>query len=98
MTWTLANAEARAAQYGSFKIPPRDVREKLSVGELAKLIFRDTKAGERMWVEIYHVEPDAPVRYRGRLRNEPVSIAGLEKGAEIDFGPEHIADCGWSVE
>ena len=97
MSWALADVEARASKYASFEIPGRAKREALRVGDLAKLVFVDLQihdgaSGERMWVEIVRVVAG---RYRGRLRNAPVVIDGLEEGALVDFGPEHVAD--WEV-
>jgi uncharacterized protein YegJ (DUF2314 family) len=94
MTWTLDNAEARAAAHASFKIPSRSEREDLRAGDLAKLIFvdaadRGSARGERMWVEVMAVEVG---RYRGRLRNTPVVIQGLEADDPVEFGPDHVAD------
>lgn len=91
MTWTLTSAEARASEHESFKIPSREARELLCVGDLAKLIFIGSpdSNGERMWVEIDRVKDG---RYRGCLRNRPVIIHDLEEGASIEFGPEHVAD------
>lgn len=92
MTWALASAETRALASASFRIPPRDARESLRVGNLAKLIFIDSPddgVGERMWVEIVIVEA---ARYQGLLRNTPVVTMDLDPSGLIDFGPEHVAD------
>lgn len=90
MSWTLASAEARAAAHSSFKIPSRSEREDLRVGDLAKLVFVvDGAGGERMWVEVTAV---AAGRYRGILRNVPVTIPGIAEGDTVEFGPEHVAD------
>jgi hypothetical protein len=92
-SWTLANAEHRASEWAdTFEIPPREARERLVVGDLAKLVFLDhTQRGERMWVEITAAGGVDP-RYQGRLRNEPVQIRDLRYGAVIRFGPEHITE------
>jgi hypothetical protein len=92
-SWTLANAEHRASEWvDTFKIPPREERERLVVGDLVKLVFLDHKQrGERMWVEITAAGVVEP-RYQGRLRDDPVQITGLRYGAVIRFGPEHITE------
>jgi hypothetical protein len=43
---------------------------------------------ERMWVE---VKSASGGRYTGRLMNEPVTAHELRSGADVEFGPEHIA-------
>jgi len=91
MTWTLASAEARAAANDSFEIPTRAEREALRIGDLAKLVFVNSrKDGERMWVKIETVLRlgAAAPRYCGRLQNMPVMIQNLQEDAVITFGPE----------
>lgn len=43
---------------------------------------------ERMWVE---VKSASGGRYTGRLMNEPVTAHELRSGADVEFGPEHVA-------
>lgn len=91
--WNLESAEARNRLYKTFIIPSRDVRESLSPGYFAKLIFvaKLPPAGERMWVEI---TKKTRTGYIGILKNAPVTPPLkdiLLSGDEIVFGPEHIA-------
>jgi hypothetical protein len=89
----LLDAEERhRADPLTFSIPRSDVRRSLSVGSRVKLLFGlgagQPPSAERMWVEVVAVHGS---RYLGRLDNEPVAIADLELGAEVSFGPEHVA-------
>lgn len=91
--WNLESAEARNKLFKSFEIPSRDVRESLSPGYFAKLIFvaKLPPAGERMWVEI---TKKTRTGYIGVLKNTPVTPPLkdiLLTGDEVVFGPEHIA-------
>jgi hypothetical protein len=62
VSWHLDDAELRAEQHEGFHVPPREERERLVVGDYAKLIFlldtpvehpeRLPLTGERMWVEV----------------------------------------------
>jgi hypothetical protein len=90
--WNLESAEARNRLYKTFDIPSRDVRESLTPGYFAKLIFvaKLPPAGERMWVEI---RKKTKTGYVGVLKNTPVALALkdiLLSGDEVIFGPEHI--------
>ena len=94
--WELVSAEDRNAAYPStFRIPAREIREALTVGDGAKLLF-DIETGEngrimeRMWVI---VKTRIEGGYIGVLDNNPVSSKNpsLRAGESITFGPEHIA-------
>jgi hypothetical protein len=43
-----------------------------------------------MWVLITGITADG--RYVGVLESMPTTPGGLHKGAELTFGPEHVAD------
>lgn len=93
--YTLANVETRNRENPkTFRIAPREAREKVGIGDLVQLIFEfDLKAGgratERMWVEVTRRMVSG---YEGALRNEPVhSEHGLSFDDAVQFGPEHIA-------
>lgn len=116
MNWRLADAEGRAAENPTFEIPALKARHALRVGDGAKLVFELLEppgegvpvsrraTGERMWVEIVKVEHGASdgvrrVRYTGVLRSHPV-VVDAERGQEVEFGPEHVADFDrpWGAE
>ena len=90
--YTLDDAETvnREAP-SSFFIPPRQARENLLPGELAKLLFRVTAGGstrvERMWVR---VDERVAGRYIGTLDNDARTDPTLVAGERVRFGPEHI--------
>lgn len=94
MSWTLADAEARAAEAPrSFFIPPAQLRTALKRGDVVKLIFRLERADgdlaeERMWVEVAETDP-----YAGVLMNAPRLQGVIEPGTRVPFGPEHV--CGY---
>lgn len=99
--WALVSAEERAAAApATFQIPSRAVRESLSIGDGAKLLFDiETKErGEivdrgvdRMWVIAKTKSQDG---YVGILDNNPGTAENLKlnEGDLIFFGPEHVAD------
>ena len=95
--WSLEDVEEAArANPRSFFIPSLSERTSQPVGSAVRLHFllvapgpKDPRA-ERMWVDIVAAE-GSPPRYRGRLDNPPLYIPGLELGAIVEFGPEHIA-------
>jgi hypothetical protein len=94
--WRLDNAERRSrADPDTFFIPDRTRRQSLRPGDEVKLVFMLETSGEpgveqveRMWVE---VQSASEGRYTGRLMNEPVTPHELTSGAEVEFGPEHVA-------
>jgi len=96
--WGLRNAEEKAAAHPrSFFIPSFEERVALSAGDVVQLHFflladagPGSPAAERMWVEIEEKTFD-PLRFIGVLTNQPVDIAGLNRGDLITFGPEHVA-------
>lgn len=101
--WALISAEERAAAApDTFQIPPRPVRESLSVGEAAKLLFdiETRKDGQfvdrgvhRMWVI---VKAKTEEGYIGVLDNDPSAAENLRLHERdlVVFGPEHVADIG----
>jgi len=97
-TVKLGNAEERAKKSpSSFKIPSVQDRSRLAVGDHAKLMFmlpERSPSGiesERMWVRVNKVMSRKPALYEGVLDNKP-TIIGLEFGALVEFGPEHVID------
>lgn len=101
--WALVSAEERAAAAPTtFVIPSRAMRESLSPGDAAKLLFDiETRDGgrvidrgvDRMWVI---VKAKRKVGYIGVLDNNPGAAENLtlrEKDLVL-FGPEHVADIG----
>jgi uncharacterized protein YegJ (DUF2314 family) len=101
--WTLDSAEERAADApATFLIPSREVRESLSPGDAAKLLFDiETREGarvidrgvDRMWV-IVKTKTDRG--YIGVLDNDPGHAENLtlHEGDLVIFRPEHVADVG----
>ena len=89
--YTLLNAEEmHAAHPDTFEIPPRNEREQLGPGDLAKLVFNDPdRDTEPMWVRVTGI-PSAG-GYLGKLLDEPLNI-DAEYGDTVTFGPEHIVD------
>lgn len=99
--WTLVSAEIRHNEHPeSFRIPGRIERESLRSGDAAKLLFdietRDAgrvvdRGVDRLWVI---VKGRAGSHYVGVLDSDPGIAPGLTlvAGAEVVFGPEHIAD------
>jgi hypothetical protein len=103
MGYRLVDAETRAACHpDTFGMLARDVRENVSIGACAKLIFLSNDPGteaERMWVII----TDKPKKlgpqcdiivYEGTLSNTPTTDVGISYGERVVFGPEHIIDVG----
>jgi hypothetical protein len=101
--WALVSAEERhAAHPETFPIPPWEARVALAPGDAAKLLFdiatkelgRVIDRGvDRMWVI---VKSRAGGGYLGVLDNDPGTAEGLllRPGAEVLFGPEHVAAIG----
>ena len=99
--WRLLNAEERQQTYpGSFELPDLRIRNALTIGDYAKLLFEigvsgdetDEDVVERMWVI---VRETLDGRYIGVLDNKPDSIAENDRlwlGVEVPFGPEHVID------
>lgn len=103
--WSLADAENKhAAAPRSFFIPPREHRERLTVGSTAKLLFEFParsvdgvlRNGERMWVEVVEVQPDGS--YSGRLANDPHVLTELSCGDPIQFSASNVIAIEYSVE
>jgi hypothetical protein len=99
--WALVSAEERhAAHPATFLIPTREARASLRPGDAAKLLFDIEIRGngriidrgvDRMWVIVVSRAGDL---YRGLLDNDPGRAEGLSLhlGAEVVFGPEHVAE------
>lgn len=93
MTWALANCEDPKVHWSPFTIPipHRRIREAMSVGNFAQLVFVSGEVTQRLWVSILE---RLGARYRGQLVNKPDDrIEGLRFGEIVEFGPEHVA--GW---
>ncbi|MHA1573145.1 MAG: hypothetical protein ACTSX8_04055 [Alphaproteobacteria bacterium] len=98
MTWTIVNAEQRAAAHEkTFKIPPSSARRSLATGDLAKLLFETDDevmksgpfagaTGERMWVYIKHADDSS---YAGELSSKPAFMS-LSLGQLIYFTHVHV--------
>lgn len=89
MSYTLQDCIAQNKKYpDTFKIPSRERRKGIKVGQWAKLIFiAEDGQGERMWVKIIARKGGG---YIGTLDNSPVLIEA-EFGDEIKFSPKHVA-------
>lgn len=78
--------------------PAEDVRENLSLGDHAKLLFRfaDEAAAradgqtERMWVKVTSFDDDG--YYVGSLENDPEMARPIKKGDTVHFHPTNIAE------
>jgi hypothetical protein len=89
----LVDAEERSRRYpDTFDQPPVIARHNIPVGGLAKLVFTDGSAAERMWVRVTGVHPGESPAYLGMLVNEPVTINGLDYGDNVGFDPRHVID------
>jgi hypothetical protein len=108
--WELESGEARHAEAPtSFAIPPRQIRQSLLPGMMAKLLFvivasdeaeQAQQNTERMWVSITEQNASG---YLGRLVNKPFTIReGVEHdlrwGVELALLPEHVIDIEPDVE
>ena len=82
----LADAERRAAGSKDFKIPPREEREDLWPGDLAKLVFEDV--GERLWVQVVDVMGEG--LYVGAVESSPL-CGDLHRGDEVIFESKNVA-------
>lgn len=101
--WELESGVARTRTHRDLPwIPDAAARASLRAGEHAKLIFIIEAAsetgeaethGERMWVEVDHVDGvGETVRYSGVLTNTAL-IAGVTRpGMRVWFGAEHVID------
>jgi len=101
--WALVSAEQRAtAALETFRIPSRAMRELLSPGDGAKLLFDiETKEGgrivdrgvHRMWVI---VKAKTEEGYIGALDNDPgvAENSRLHERDLVAIGPEQVADIG----
>lgn len=96
-TWHLANADDLAAEYRyTFYKPPPSILQRVTAGEVVKLIFRfesedpEAPSAERMWVLVDEVLDDG--RFKGRLNNEPRHIKDLKLNDPMEFDTSHIID------
>ena len=93
--YELDNGEEIHNEYPeTFEIPSRELREKLKVGDIVKLIFRmeerankEEVSVERMWVEIQEKNGSY---YSGILDNDPSGEVLVECGITVNFKAEHI--------
>ncbi len=94
-TFDLINVEeVAAANPATMHLPPRELRERQTVGDSVKLIWRDAMASERMWAEIVKAGND---RFVGYLDNDPLDMS-IKQGTLVEFGPEHILELAPSQE
>ena len=98
--WILRSGEeVHHAAPHSFWIPPREAREHLEPGDLAKLIFEialkddsESVEVERMWVVVC---ARTAIGYVGILDNDPTCIPlnpALQSGLPLAFAAEHVID------
>ena len=75
----------------TFEIPSLAAREALVPGEIVKLMFRITNAGEsqveRMWVIVGDKDADG---YVGALDNQPATTDLMRPGMKVHFQPRHV--------
>ena len=95
-TIVIEDAEEATGRTGTVgQIPSRRLRQSLSVGNMALLMFVQglppNDKRERILCEISRCHRNG--RYTARLTRRSSVIVGLERGDLIDFGPEHI--WGW---
>ena len=95
ITYELGNGVERNKENPStFSIPSEKIKQALSAGMLAKLMFEPVShekllGGERMWVLV--IEDNYP-DYLGVLRNRPVFIEDLDYGDLVEFTADHVID------
>ena len=82
----------------TYYLPPSDHIEKISIGDIVKLIFVSKPAGlnhgaERMWVRIVSRQNKI---ITGVLDNEPLDMPQLSQGDEIQFEDFNIIDIEWA--
>lgn len=90
--FTLDDAVARHHEHpDTFEIPDAQVRENLSIGDIAKLIFRIEVDGceqvERMWVKVTGIEGKS---YSGILDNDATCSPDVHSGLAVRFRAEHV--------
>jgi hypothetical protein len=100
-TWFLADAREINQLYpDTFHIPSAEEVEAIREGDFAKVLFvpydRTVFAGdielmlrysERMWIKVSSKESG---KFKGILDNTPATLDELQRGAEIEFGPEAV--------
>lgn len=94
MSWYLDSVYERNKESPyTFYAPSKEVIAMLNIGDIVKLIFVETEndgyVGERMWVEINHMQGK---NFKGILTNVPLNLKDLKNGQEIIFQTEHICD------
>lgn len=96
--WELENVLERHQQdRDGFWIPPyverMMVEPGLRVQISVRMIAEDASGlyivSERLWVDVTDV---AGLHYHGTLASQPLRAAALTRGAELDFGPDHVAN------
>jgi hypothetical protein len=91
---TLLDAAAAHREHPrTYSIPRRIVRESLTPGDFVKLLFKVDPPSNSVEVERMSVEvvTSAHGVYTGRLADLPRYFPGLQRGALIEFRPEHVA-------
>ena len=96
--WELDDGEALHSEApDTFYIPPVEVRQSLSVGQIVKLVFRislndedgtQTQEVERMWVIVQQGLVDG--QYVGELNNDPYCTKEIQAGMAVVFEPRHV--------
>ncbi len=75
----------------TFEIPSLAAREALVPGQIVKLMFRITKAGEsqveRMWVIVGDKDADG---YVEALDNQPATTDVMQPGMNVHFQSRHV--------
>jgi hypothetical protein len=94
VSWSLENAELRAAAFEGFSVPSLEERKRLVVGDFAKLIFvqLDSPAGERMWVQVTRrCLGGAGIYYEGEV-NTPAVTMDIPEKTHVLFLPCHVVE------
>lgn len=90
--YTLGNGvKMHAESPETFWIPSDEVKAKLKVGDIVKLVFipSDRRSmPERLWVKITVAAPGG--NFAGLVDNYPMLLEGVDYGDTVAFRAEHI--------
>ncbi len=94
MSWCLDSVYERNKDSPyTFYVPSKQVVDMLNIGDVVQLIFVETEndgyVGERMWVEITHMQGK---NFKGILTDDSLNLKDLKYGQELTFQAEHICD------